>query len=74
MALMTVKDYAGFIGLSSRRVQQLIKAGRLEGLITFNSVFKLVETSKARILPPVNCERRTDGPVIGRSKKLRGEE
>ena len=73
MALMTVKDYAGFIGLSSRRVQQLIKEDRIMGIIAFNRVFRLVDTSKAHILPPANREPRTDGYIIGRSKKLKGE-
>lgn len=73
MALMTVKQYSGFIGLSQRRVQQLIKAGQLEGVIAFNRVFKVIDTTKARIKPNPNFNRRTEGHVIGRSKPLRGE-
>ena len=70
---MTIESYAGFIGLKKRRLQQLIKAGRFEGLIALNSRIRFIDTSKARILPNFNFERRTDGHVIGRSKKLRGE-
>ena len=74
MALMTVKDYADFIGLSSRRVQQLIREDRITGVITFNRVFRLVDTTKASIKPSFNLERRTTGNnPIGRSKPLRGE-
>ncbi len=73
MAFMTIEQYAGFIGLKKRRVQQLIKAGRFEGVIALNSRVRFIDTAKAKILPPINYERRTTGSVIGRSKPLRGE-
>ena len=70
---MTIESYAGFIGLKKRRLQQLIKAGRFEGLIALNSRVRFIDTDKARIKPNFNFERRTTGSPIGRSKQLRGE-
>ena len=74
MALMTLKQYAGFVGLSYRSIAYIVKAGRLSGLIELNPKIKIVNTETARILPPPNTERRTTGKVMGRSKPLRGEE
>ena len=74
MAIMLISDYAGFVGLSFRQLQRIVKEGRLEGLTVLKPRIKVVNTETARILPPPNRTRRLTGGVIGRSKPLRGEE
>ena len=73
MALMLLNDYAGFIGLSKTHIKRLAAERRISGLIELKPRIRIVDTEKARILPPPNRERRKDGQVIGRSKPLRGE-
>ena len=73
MALMLLNDYAGFIGLSKTHIKRLAADGRISGLIVLKPRIRIVDTEKARILPPANREHRTDGYIIGRSKKLKGE-
>ena len=74
MAIMLFKDYAGFIGLSSRQLRRYELEGRLTGVNRFNKRIAVVNTETAKVLPPVNRVRRLDGFVIGRSKPLRGDE
>ena len=73
MAIMRLSDYAGYIGLSKTQTRDLYRAGRITGVIELSARLRIVDTEKARILPPPNSQRRLDGPVIGRSKPLRGE-
>lgn len=65
--------WAGYMGLSTRRVQQLAKAGRIKGVIDVNPRIRLIHVLKASIEPNFNFTRRTTGHPIGRSKPLRGE-
>lgn|GEM_PF-2824926 len=72
--LWPISLYAGFIGLSTRRFQQLIKAGQVTGVMVLNSRIRLIDFSNAKIESSFNCKRRTTGHPIGRSKPLRGEQ
>ncbi len=73
MALMTLTDWAKYMGMTTRHAFNLRVSGRIAGMIEVKRRFYLVDTEKAKILPPANKPRRLDGPVIGRSKPMRGE-
>ena len=73
MAIMLLSQFAEYMGVDSVTMWRYYKANRLTGVTRLKPRITIVDTTIAKILPPVNHERRTTGHPIGRSKPLRGE-
>lgn len=73
MAFMSLNDWAAYIGITRQHAYYLRTEGRITGLTEVRPRMWLIDTDKAKILPPANKPRRFDGPLIGRSKPMRGE-
>ena len=70
--LMPLNIWGDYMGYCRKHIWNLNRQGRIRGVIRlYGAKSLLVDPSNAEILPQPG--RRLDGPVIGRSKPIRGE-